>query len=72
MIEVLVAVVVLSVGLLSVALLQLSLVRSSAATASQSVALSLAKDKLEDLRTFSNIAGSVGDNSIRSVTTRSG
>ena len=57
LIEVLVAVVVLSVGLLALALLQVSLVRSSSSTNSQSVALSLAKDKLEDLRTYTNMAG---------------
>jgi type IV pilus modification protein PilV len=57
LLEVLVAVVILSVGLLALALLQISLVRSGANTAAQSVALSLAKDKLEDLRTYTSIAG---------------
>jgi len=56
LIEVLVAVVVLSVGILALGLLQISLVRSSASTTAQSVALSLAKGKLEEMRTFATIA----------------
>lgn len=57
LIEVLLAVAVMSFGLLALASLQVSLMRSSASSKAQSVALSLAKDKLEDLRTFDTIAG---------------
>ncbi len=57
LIEVLVAVTILSVGLIALATLQIALVRSSASTKAQSQGLALAKDKLEDLRTFSTITG---------------
>lgn len=57
LIEVLVAVTILSVGLLALATLQIALVRSSASTKAQSQGLALAKDKLEDLRTFTTLAG---------------
>jgi type IV pilus modification protein PilV len=57
LIEVLIAVAVLSFGLLALASLQTSLMRSSAETKAQSAALSLAKDRIEQLRTFSNMAG---------------
>lgn len=52
LIEVLLAVAVMSFGLLALASLQNSLMRSSANSKAQSVALSLAKDKLEDLRAY--------------------
>ena len=48
LIEVLVAAAVLSVGLLALASLQMSIVRTSSDSKAYSVALSLAKDKLED------------------------
>jgi type IV pilus modification protein PilV len=57
LIEILIAVVVLSFGLLALASLQTSLMRSSAETKSQTVALSLAKDRVEQLRSFANMAG---------------
>jgi type IV pilus modification protein PilV len=57
LIEILIAVVVLSFGLLALASLQTSLMRSSAETKAQSVALSLAKDRIEELRSFANLAG---------------
>ena len=57
MIEVLIAVVVLGFGLMALAALQTSIIRSSAETKAQTVALQLAKDKVEDLRSFHTIAG---------------
>lgn len=56
LIEVLLAVAVMSFGLLALASLQLSLMRTSGDAKAQSVALSLAKDKLEDLRGFGGLA----------------
>lgn len=57
MIEVMISVVVLGFGLMALAALQTSLIRSSAETKAQTVALQLAKDKLEDLRSFGTLAG---------------
>ena len=57
MIEVLIAVVVLGFGLMALAALQTSIIRSSAETKAQTVALQLAKDKVEDLRSFQHLAG---------------
>src|SRR3990167_11101662 len=57
LIEVLVAAAVLSVGLLALASLQMSIVRTSSDSKAYSVALSLAKDKLEELRTFNDVRG---------------
>lgn len=56
LIEVLLAVAIMSFGLLALASLQNSLMRSSANSKAQSVALSLAKDKLEDLRAYQDTA----------------
>jgi prepilin-type N-terminal cleavage/methylation domain-containing protein len=64
LIEVLVAAAVLSVGLLALASLQISLVRSSADAKAWSVGLALAKDKIEELRTFSTLRGARSYNSI--------
>jgi prepilin-type N-terminal cleavage/methylation domain-containing protein len=58
LIEVLVAAAVLSIGLLALATLQVSLVRTSSDAKAYSVALSLAKDKLEELRSFQDVRGS--------------
>ena len=55
MIEVLISVVVLGFGLMALAALQTSIIRSSAETKAQTVALQLAKDKVEDLRSFQTI-----------------
>ncbi|MFM6987800.1 MAG: type IV pilus modification protein PilV [Arenimonas sp.] len=57
MIEVMISVVVLGFGLMALAALQTSLIRSSAETKAQTVALQLAKDKLEDLRSFQTLTG---------------
>ena len=57
LIEVLVAVTILSVGLLALASLQIALVRASTATKAQSQALALAKDRLETLRNYTTLAG---------------
>jgi prepilin-type N-terminal cleavage/methylation domain-containing protein len=64
LIEVLVAAAVLSVGLLALASLQISLVRTSADSKAYSVALSLAKDKIEELRSFNGVRGPVSYQSI--------
>lgn len=61
LIEVLIAVVILTVGLLALASLQMSLIRSSADTKAQSIAMALAKQRIEQLRGFQAIGGS--DNS---------
>jgi type IV pilus modification protein PilV len=58
MIEVLVAAAVLAVGLLAVASLQVSMIRASGDSKAYSVALSLAKDKIEELRNFTGVRGS--------------
>lgn len=52
LIEVLIAVVILSVGLLALAALQINVVRSTADAKSRSTALSLAQEKLEQAREF--------------------
>ena len=57
MIEVLIAVVVLGFGLMALAALQTTIIRSSAETKAQTIALQLAKDKIEDLRSFQNLVG---------------
>jgi type IV pilus modification protein PilV len=57
LLEVLVAVVILSVGLLALASLQLSMIRASAGTKTQSLATSLAKERLEAMRSFTNLTG---------------
>jgi len=57
LIEVLIAVVIMSIGLLALASLQLSLVRSSGHTKAQSVAMGLAKEQIENLRAFTDYAG---------------
>ena len=57
LLEVLIAAAILAIGLLALGSLQVSLVRSSAEAKAWSVGLSLAKDKLEELRSFSNVRG---------------
>jgi type IV pilus modification protein PilV len=57
MIEVLISVVVLGFGLLALAALQTTIIRSSSETKAQTIALQLAKDKLEELRSFQNLTG---------------
>jgi type IV pilus modification protein PilV len=57
MIEVLISVVILGFGLLALAALQTTIIRSSSETKAQTIALQLAKDKLEDLRSYQNLAG---------------
>ena len=56
LIEVLLAVVVLSVGLLALASLQAALTRGAAEAKAQSVAISLAEDSIEGLRDFTTPA----------------
>lgn len=57
LIEVLVAIVILSVGLLALASLQLSLFRSSADTKAQTVAASLGKQMIEQMMSFQKTGG---------------
>ena len=57
LIEVLIAVVILSFGLLALASLQMALVRASTEAKAQSQAVALGKEKLEDLRTYTGLAG---------------
>ena len=56
LIEVMVAVVIVSIGLLALAALQLSLIRSSSESKAQSVALSLAKARLDELASYRTFA----------------
>ncbi len=60
LIEVLIAVVVLSFGLLALAALQTRLIQASSEAKAQSVALALAKDRLEEMRSFTCISGCAG------------
>lgn len=55
LLEVLIAVVILSFGLLALASMQLSLVRASADSKTQTIAAALAKDKIESLRAFHSL-----------------
>ena len=57
LIEVLVAIAILSFGLLALASLQISLMRTSADAKIRTVALALAKDQLETMRDYSTLAG---------------
>lgn len=57
LIEVLIAVVVLAFGLLALAALQSALIKASSESKAQSVALSLAKDRLDVIRAFNGIDG---------------
>lgn len=52
LIEVLLSVAIMSFGLLALTSLQLSMIRSSSESKAQSVALGLAKDKLEELKNY--------------------
>ncbi len=52
LLEVLIAIVIMSVGLLALATLQIGIVRSSSEAKLQTVALNLALEKLEDLTTY--------------------
>jgi type IV pilus modification protein PilV len=57
LIEVLVAVVIMTIGLLALASLQLSLMRASGQTKAQSVAMGLAKETIEADRAFTDYTG---------------
>jgi prepilin-type N-terminal cleavage/methylation domain-containing protein len=57
MIEVLVAVAILGFGLLALAALQTVIIRSSSESKAQSVAIALAKEKIEFFRRFTDITG---------------
>jgi type IV pilus modification protein PilV len=58
LLEVLIAIVILSVGLLALASLQLSMIRSSSETKAQSAAMALAKEKIETLASYQTMGGS--------------
>jgi type IV pilus modification protein PilV len=57
LIEVLVAVVIMTIGLLALASLQLSLIRTSGQTKAQTVAMGIAKETIEADRAFTDYAG---------------
>lgn len=57
LLEVLIAVVILSLGLLALASLQLSLIRSSSDTKAQTTAMSLAKEKIDALESYESLGG---------------
>ncbi|MGE0810859.1 MAG: hypothetical protein AB7N69_09665 [Immundisolibacter sp.] len=57
LVEVFVALLVLSVGLIALAKLQVDLVRGSSDARTRTVALALAEEKVEDLRTFAVTTG---------------
>lgn len=59
LLEVLVAIVILSVGLLALAALQLALIRASNDTKAQTTAMSLAKEKIETLASYTTMGGSI-------------
>ena len=59
LVEVFVALLVLSVGLIALAKLQVDLVRGSSDARTRTIALSLAEEKVEDLRTFARTDGAV-------------
>ena len=63
LLEVLIAVVILSFGLLALASMQLSLIRSSSESKAQTTAIALAKDKIEEIKAFSDQAAYVTWNS---------
>lgn len=58
--EVMIAIVVLSVALLSLAGLHTLIMKSSGLAKSRAVAMSIAQEKLDDLRSFENLAGETG------------
>jgi type IV pilus modification protein PilV len=60
LLEVLVAIAILSFGLLALASLQITLMRTSSDAKARTVALSLAKDQLETMRDYSTLAGYQG------------
>src|SRR6187402_2030890 len=70
LIEVLLAIVVLSVGLLALAALQAGLVRNSADAKSRSAASTIAKDAIEDFRDFSTGSeyNAIADSGATSIT----
>jgi prepilin-type N-terminal cleavage/methylation domain-containing protein len=55
LLEVLVAVVIMSVGLLALAALQVNIMRSSTEAKTQSIAINVARDKLEDLIAYKTL-----------------
>ena len=60
LVEVFVALLVLSVGLIALAKLQVDLVRGSGDARARTIALSLAEEKIEDLRTFAETGDGTG------------
>lgn len=58
--EVMIAIVVLSIALLSLAGLHTLIMKSSGLAKSRAVAMSIAQEKLDDLRSFENLAGETG------------
>jgi len=60
LLEVLIAVVILSVGLLALASLQISLIRSSSEAKTQTIGMAIAKDKIESYRAYNTPAAYTG------------
>jgi Tfp pilus assembly protein PilV len=58
--EVMIAIVVLSIALLSLAGLHTLIIKSSGLAKSRAIAMSIAQEKLDDLRSFENLAGETG------------
>lgn len=63
LLEVMIAIVVLSIALLSLAGLHTLIIKSSGLAKSRAVAMSIAQEKLDDLRSFENLAGETGTTS---------
>ncbi|UXI69684.1 type IV pilus modification PilV family protein [Tahibacter amnicola] len=57
LIEAMIALLVLSIGLLALAVLQVTVMRNSGETKARTSALSLAQEKLEELKSFSSLDG---------------
>jgi len=57
LLEVLVAVVILSFGLLALASLQMGLIRSSSETKAQTLAMALTKERIENLESYESLGG---------------
>jgi len=60
LLEVMIAIVVLSIALLSLAGLHTLIIKSSGLAKSRAIAMSIAQEKIDDLRSFENLAGETG------------
>lgn len=71
LVEVLVTLVVLGVGLVSIAKLQPTVIEAGSVARARAVAVQLAEQKLEDLRTFSTLS-STGSSAFQAIGTNEG